>query len=125
MEIDDETTAGDPHQNFLKIMETVKFLDDNGVIDEAWMTAHKELIRKYRSWIPNYAMVNEEITDKTFRKRCSDIETLLTHLCKTIDTCGRFDIRIYHIFMRNMKAILEYLFADDILEDAMGILAIK
>lgn len=125
MEIDEEEIRGDPYENFRKIMETVEFLNSKTPITQEWMTEHKELILKYRIWIPNYAVVNDEVTDKTFRKRCSDMETLISHLCNTINTGGQFDIRVYHVFMKNMKAILEYLFADDILEDAMNMLAIK
>lgn len=118
MEVEDEI-RGDPYQNFVTIMETVDFLNKNGLITEEWMTTHRELILKYRAWIPNYAMVNDEVTDPTFRKKCSDMETLLTHLCNNIAMNGRFDVRVYHIFMNHAKYILEHLFAVDILEDAM------
>ena len=125
MDLDDDETRGDPHQNFLVIMDTVKHLDDNGVMDDEWISKHTDLILKYRRWIPNYTFVNDEVTDKTFRKRCADMEVLINHLCNSINASGKFDLRIYHIFMKNMKAILEYLFAEDILEDAMNMLALK
>jgi hypothetical protein len=125
MEIDEEEIRGDPYENFRKIMGTVEFLNRKDIISQDWVDEHKELILKYRQWIPDYSIVNDEVEDATFRKRCADMETLIRHLCNTINATGKFDLRIYHIFMKNMKAILEYLFAEDILEDAMNMLALK
>lgn len=124
MEVDEET-IGDPHQNFLDIMNTVKFLNEKGVIDEAWVCAHREMILKYRTWFPNFTLINPDIDDPTFRTKCSHMETLINHLIHSITTVGRFDVHVYHIFMKNLKDVLEYVFADDILDGAMEMLAIK
>lgn len=84
------------------------------------MEDHKKLILQYRDWIPNYAIVNEEITEPQFRKYCEQTETLIRHLCHTIWASGTFDVKVYHIFMRHMKGILDTVYMDDDMADLLS-----
>ena len=101
------------HENFLEILTTVRYLDDGGRITEDWMEENKNQILMYRSWISDYSQVNEEIQDKTFRKCCFETEVLLRQLCHAIHATRTFDVKVYHMFMRKMKQIVEQIISED------------
>ena len=119
---DFELTEQEKHQNFLTILRTTQYLDDGGRITEDWMEDHKRLILQYREWINDYTDVNEEITEPSFRKCCRETETLLSHLCHSIWSQKTFDVKIYHIFMRHMKQIIETVNTDDEMADLLSMM---
>jgi hypothetical protein len=125
MEVDIEMPLSDEqkHRNFLKILGTVRYLDDGGRITEDWMVENTNLIIMYREWISDYSQVNEEISEPTFRKCCVDTETLLRQLCHSIQTRKTFDLKIYHMFMQKMKQIVEAVISDDELSDLLSIMS--
>ena len=108
-----EFSEDQKHQNFLEILTTVQYLDDGGRITEDWMEESKNQILMYRSWISDYSQVNEEIGDKVFRKCCFDTEVLLRQLCHSIHSTKTFDVKVYHMFMRKMKQIVEQIVSED------------
>lgn len=107
------------HKNYLEIMEAIGHLKNGSRITEDWMEENKQIILKWRDWVDNYAIVNSEVSDREFRKNCSNIEVLLQHLCSTIKYTGSFDVKIYAILLDNMKNICEYLFTDQELDELM------
>lgn len=117
-------TDQEKYNNFLKIMATAQYLDDGGRITEDWMIEHRQLILTYREWVPDYTNVNDEIEESGFRKCCAETEILLRQLCHTIDRREWFDVKIYHIFIRHMKQILETVMGEDELEALMNMLSI-
>lgn len=106
--------------NFAKIMTTNQYLDDGGAITDEWMAEHKQLILQYREWISDYSIVNDEIEEISFRKCCSETEILLSQLCHSIWSSGTFNVKIYHIFMRRMKQILDTIYTEDELSELLG-----
>ena len=86
------------------------------------MVEHKALILQYREWIEDYSVVNDEIEEPEFRKKCAEIETLIRQLCHSIWTSQTFDVKIYHMFMRNMKFIIETVNTDDEMSDLLSML---
>lgn len=125
MELDEEMpfTDAQKYQNFLKILETVRYLDDGGRITEDWVEESKELILMYREWIPDYSQVNPEITDLNFRKNGAEAETLLRLLCHSIATHKTFDVGIFHKFMRKMKVLVETVVSDDELTTLLSMMS--
>jgi hypothetical protein len=124
MEIDEVSglTADEKYQNFLKILRTTQYLDDGGRITEDWMEEHKALILQYREWIEDFTDVNDEIKEPEFRKRCAHTETLIRQLCHSIWTTQTFDVKIYHMFMRHMKHIVETVNTDEEMADLLSML---
>lgn len=124
MEIDEVSglTDEERYQNFLKILRTTQYLDDGGRITEDWMEEHKALILQYREWIEDYTDVNDEIEEPEFRKKCAETETLIRQLCHSIWTSQTFDVKIYHMFMRHMKFIIETVNTDDEMSDLLSML---
>lgn len=125
MDIDPESglTMEEKQNNFAKILSTTQYLDDGGRITEDWMEEHKNLILQYREWIPNYGMINQEIEDPVFRKCCTDAEILMSHLHHSIRSKKTFDVKMYHIFMRQMKQIVETVFTDDEMADLLSMMS--
>lgn len=127
MELETDPISGfteqEKHNNFLKILSTTQYLDNGGRITEDWMEDHKAMILKYREWISDYSDVNDEITDATFRKCCMETEVLLRQLCNSIWSSGSFNVKIYHIFIRHMKKILEIVYTDDEMADLLSMLS--
>ncbi len=120
--MEEEFTPEEKHKNFLKILETNQYLDGNGRVTEDWVEEHKKLILQYREWIPDYSRINEEIEGPAFRKICSQTETLLSQLYHSIVTTGTFNVRVYHIFIRHMKQILDEVFTDDQMAELLSML---
>ena len=117
-------TDEEKYNNFAKIMATAQYIDDGGIPTDEWVVEHRGLIMLYREWVPNYAMVNDEIEEAGFRKCCAETETLLQQLCHSIMCQGTFNLRVYHLFIRHMKQILETVMGEDELEALMNMLSI-
>ena len=97
------------HQNYLQLVETCKFFDDNSRITEEWCYESMYLIQKYRQWIPDYSKLNEEIADTTFRQLCSDSETLMRSLNHLVETKWILDTYSYSLFVHKLKDLCDFL----------------
>jgi hypothetical protein len=113
-------TENQKFKNYLEITESIGHIKNGSRITEDWMEQNKEIILKWRDWIENYALINPEVNDRDFRKKCSDIEVLLQHLCSTIKYTKTFEVKIYAVLLNYMKEICEYLFSDNELDELMG-----
>jgi hypothetical protein len=113
------------YQNYMQIVNTLKFFENNGHITEDWMEEHKWIIEKWRDWIDDYCLINREITEKGFRKACCEAETLISYLIKSIRTTKTFDTKVYLILLHRMKYICDNLFTPDELENLMNNMTLK
>ena len=113
------------YQNYMQIVNTLKFFENNGHITEDWMEEHKWVIERWRDWVNDYSEVNNEVTDRSFRKACCEIETLLSYLIKSIRTTKTFDTKVYCILLHKMKYICDNLFDADELEMLMNNMYVK
>lgn len=131
-ELDDDTmdtysgySDSEKFQNYMQIVNTLKFFENNGRITEDWMEEHKCVIEKWRDWIDNYSEVNPDITEKEFRKACSEIEVVLSYLIKSIKSTKTFDTRVYNVLLHKMKYICDSLFTKDEIETLMNTMSLK
>lgn len=108
-----EPTDDEKYKNYLKLRETIEFLEKDGRITEDWMVEHAKLILKYREGLPNITMANPEIKDPTFRTTCSEAETLLEFLANSVSRTKTFDVKRYGMFVFRIKKICETLFTED------------
>lgn len=110
------------YTNYTKLIKTIEFLDKQGRITEDWMEDNKTQILHYRVLIPNFGVLNEDITDHEFRFRCEEIEEMMRFNCDSIRLHGTFDPRVYHAMVRNMKYICDVVFTEDELIQCMELL---
>ena len=108
------------YRNYLEITESIEHIKNGSRITEDWMEENKEIILKWRDWIENYSLINPEVSDIDFRRKCADIEVLLQHLCSMIKYSNTFEVKIYAILLNYMKDICEYLFSDKELDELMA-----
>lgn len=113
MEVED-FTDDEKNNNFLNILATIRYIEDGGRITEDWMEEHKRLIRRYRDWVPDYSRVNSEVEQIEFRRWCSETETLMCHMCHDIQASNVFNVKVYLMFLKRVKQIVESLFESDI-----------
>lgn len=112
------------YQNYMQIVNILKFFENNGHITEDWMEENKWIIERWRDWIDDYSVINAEVTDTTFRKACTETETLLSYLIKSIRTTKTFDTKVYRILATKIKYICDTLFTADEMEELMNKMAL-
>lgn len=113
------------YQNYMQIVNILKFFENNGHITEDWMEENKWIIEKWRDWINDYSEINAEVTEVSFRKACNEAETLISYLIKSIRTTKTFDTRVYHILVTKIKYICDTLFTEDEIEGLMNSMTLK
>jgi hypothetical protein len=113
------------YENYMHIINTLKFFENNGHITKDWMEHHRWVIEKWRDWIDNYSVINEDVTSKDFRKACSDAETLVAYLIRSIRATSTFDTKVYYILLNKMKYICDTLFDGDDIEELMNRMSLK
>jgi hypothetical protein len=52
------------YQNYMQIVNTLKFFENNGHITEDWMEENKWIIERWRDWIDDYSQINSDVTEK-------------------------------------------------------------
>jgi len=112
------------YENYLQIIRNLQFIENDSRITEDWMEDNKWLILRYRDWIEDFTVVNSEIEDPEFRKKCRDTETILQYLCHSIHTQKTFDPKTYLILLRHLKYICESVFTDDEMEHLMSAMSL-
>ena len=108
------------YANYMEIINTIKFFESNGHISEDWMEENKWRIEKWRDWISDYSDIHPEVTDKAFRKACSDAETVLQYLIQCIRSTKTFDTKVYFILLNKLKYICDSMFEEGELENLMS-----
>lgn len=106
--------------NYMEIVNTLKFLDSGGRVTEDWMERHKWVIQRWRDWVFDYSEVNREVEEKVFRKTCNETETLISYLVQSIRTTKTFDVKVYYILLTKMKYICDNIIHADELEMLMS-----
>ena len=95
------------NENFRELVETLDYLDQKKRITEDWMEQQKTNILRWREWIDDFTILNEEIDSDHFRQNCVNAETLVRHLIYSIHTERTFDVKVYHIFLNTIRMICE------------------
>ncbi len=113
-------TVDEKHQNYQRILKTIKYLENNGAITEDWYYKHKELVFTYRAWIPDFTALNADITDPEFRKMAVETERMITTLIGIINVYRFIDPILYLQFVKNIKKMYETVMTEDELNDCMS-----
>ena len=117
-------TDDQKYEHYLQVVRTIQLIESGTKITEDWMEENKWLILRWRDWINNFAVLNSEVEDEEFRKKCRDSETIIQYLCHSIHSQKTFDPKTYLIFLRHLKYICDSLFTDDEMEELMSMLSV-
>ena len=113
MEVEEQISDAQRHQNYLELLKAIEYLENGGRVTEDWTEDSKQYIRKWRQWIPDFNVVNDEREDEEFRKVCSETETIMKYLHGTVDRTGYVDPKLYLLLLQHMKKILDMLESDE------------
>lgn len=124
MESDDaEFSDEQKNENYQRIVDTINFIQSGGKITEDWMDEERHYIYMYRSWIPDYSMVNPERETAEFRKVCHETETLIQYLLNYLKNTGHVEVKVYLMLLQHMRKIIDSIREEDELDDLMNGLA--
>lgn len=90
------------YENYSFVQSCIETIQTRSVSD-TWIEFQKNRLNEYRQWIPNFAMINEDIRDITFRQTATNTELILDHLIK-----NEFDIKLYLLFNQYLKYLIDY-----------------
>jgi hypothetical protein len=113
------------YYNYVEIVKTLEFIENNGRITEDWMEHNKWIIQKWRDMIDDYSRLNPEITSKYFRKDCTETEVLIQYLMSSIRSTKTFDIKVYVILLKKMKSMCDNVYDDQEMNNLMNTLSLK
>lgn len=128
-ELDEEMWGGEEEvpteaeriKNYQKIVETINYIQSPEFrLTEDWLEEQKQRILQYREWFPNYGMVDPEVEDDTFRRKCQETETLMAHLTDCVMRKAVFSIKFYLILLQHMKWLIDQEEQDDMMVEMMA-----
>ena len=105
-------TENQRENNYLELVAAIEYLKRNGRLSEDWLEDSRALIRKYRTWWPNMAFMNQEIQDKDFRKMCGEAELLLAELMRGVQSNDFVNVKLFGIFLNKVKLIIDHVIPD-------------
>lgn len=120
MEEEDTDMYSSPHENYLRILNTIQTIESKCRLTEDWFEEHKQHIFKYREVFPNFRNVNEDMEDKDFRKKADETEILLSNLIHEIKHRSLFDVKVYLLLNKRMKELCELIWGEDELLEMLG-----
>jgi hypothetical protein len=114
----------DPHRNYLRLKDTVQYLQAGGRITEDWLYEHTAYIMKYNEIFGKLSEVNLEVDDFEFRKLAEDTELLLQMLIESIIEDEWFNLKYYLKLNINLIKMCEILQLGEDLDMVMSALTI-
>lgn len=120
MEEEDTDVYSSPHENYLRLLTTIKEIESGVRLTEDWFEEHKQHILKYREVFPNFRKVNEDMHDQEFRTKANETETLLSNLVNEIESRNIFTTKVYLLLNKRMKELCELIWGEDELLKMLG-----
>jgi len=108
------------YDNYMRVLTTIKFLEENQRITEDWMESNKARIELYREWSIDYSDIHDEIDEKSFRSVASKTEYILQILCKQIRDTKTFDPRLFLQLNYGLKVMIESVLQNDELASVLS-----
>lgn len=124
MEVEEELSDTQKHENYLQLINAIKYIEEGGRISEDWCEESKKYVRKWREWIPDFSEINEEREDNDFRKLCNETETIMKYIYGTILRTNYLDSKLYLLLLQHMKKILDMLEEDNELDNMLKMMSI-
>lgn len=120
MEEEDTDVYSSPHENYLRLLTTIKEIESGVRLTEDWFEEHKQHILKYREVFPNFRKVNEDMHDQEFRTKANETETVLSNLVNEIQSRNIFTTKVYLLLNKRMKELCEIIWGEDELLEMLG-----
>ena len=96
------------HLHYRQIVETIAYINSQEFrLTEDWLEEHKRRILMYREWFPNYNLVDPEVEDETFRRKCQETETLMAQLADCVKRRTMFPVKFYLLLLEHMKWVID------------------
>ena len=108
------------YDNYMRILTTIKFLEENQRITEDWMESNKARIELYREWSLDYSDMHDEIGDHSFRSVASKTEYILQLLCDQIRDTKTFDPKLFLQLNYGLRVMIEAVLKNDELASVMA-----
>jgi hypothetical protein len=108
------------YDNYMRVLTTIKFLEENQRITEDWMESNKARIELYREWSIDYSDIHDEIDEKSFRSVASKTEYILQILCEQIRDTKTFDPRLFLQLNYGLKDMIESVLQNDELASVLS-----
>lgn len=108
------------YRNYLRLIETIKHLENNVRITEDWYEEHKQHILKYREMFPNFRYINEEFEDSEFRKKAEETETILSSLTHEIKIKKIFNLKLYLLLNKHLRRMCDIIYGEEELTDMLN-----
>jgi hypothetical protein len=109
---DEKMDDSQRENNYLELVAAIEYIERAGRLSEDWLEDSRALIRKYRTWWPNMAFMNQEIQDKEFRKMCGEAELLLAELIRGVHANDFVNVKLFGIFLNKVKLIIDHVIPD-------------
>lgn len=120
MEEEDTDMYSSPHENYLRLLTTIKEIESGTRLSEDWFEEHKHHILKYRDVFPDFHRINEDLQDKTFRTKANETETILSNLINEVEIYKTFTPKLYLLLNKHMKQLCEIIWGEDELLEMLG-----
>lgn len=114
----------DPYRNYLRLKNTVQYIQAGGRITEDWTREHAGYIAKYYDLFNEISSTNLEVEDSEFRKLADESELLLKWIIERLDEDGWIDIPDYLKLNINLIKMCEILQMEEDLDVVMSALTI-
>lgn len=109
--MEQELTDDQKYTNYVRLVETIQFIESGGRITEDWMEHHKAVIQEYREGFPDsFRTLNQEIKDKEFRTLAGETDVLMNSLLTSIHYEKTFKVGHYHMLLRRLLRMLEIVY---------------
>jgi len=95
-------------RNYQNIVETIQDIKSPEYrLTEDKLQKYMRDVETYREWFPNYNLVDPEVEDETFRRKCQETETLLAHLADCVMRKAMFSVKFYLLLLEHMKWLID------------------
>jgi hypothetical protein len=114
----------DPHLNYLRLKDTVQYLQAGGLTTESWFCEHTAYILKYNEIFWDLCGVNTDVEDSEFRKLAEESGLLLQNLIESIVQDEWFNVNYYLKLNINLIKMSDILQLGEDLDNAVLALSI-
>jgi len=112
-----ELTDDQKYSNYVRLLETIKYIGEGNRITEDWMDEQMLIIQGYKIAFPlSFRVLNPEIKDKEFRIKAEQADVLLNSLITSIQHEKTFKVGHYYMLLQRLLDMLHHIsqyYSDD------------
>jgi hypothetical protein len=93
-------------RNYETLVNTISFLENGGRITEDWVEENKDRITLYRECFEDFAKVNPEIDDPSFRRLAEETEVIMSYLYVEVIRTRTFTVNLFLQLNKHILALV-------------------